>query len=119
MNIDLRKFLILNFPYVFMFWFCNRIGEGYRLAAGEDELSKAMSAISGIGDTVAHNPFPSFHPQDLLVGVIGAACIWAAVYIKTKNAKNTATALNTVQHGGGRQRISSPLLTRSSTRTFS
>ena len=87
MKFDLKKFLILNFPYVFMFWFFNRIGEGYRLASGADELTKMMSAISGIGDTVAHNPFPSFHPQDLLVGVIGAACIRAAVYIKAKNAK--------------------------------
>ena len=56
MKFDLKKFLILNFPYVFMFWFFNRIGEGYRLASGADELTKMMSAISGIGDTVAHNP---------------------------------------------------------------
>ena len=70
-----------------MFWFFNRIGEGYRLAAGADELSKLMNAIAEIGDTVAHNPLPSFHPQDLLIGLIGAACIRAAVYIKAKNAK--------------------------------
>ena len=87
MKFDIKKFLTLNFPYVFMFWLCNRVGEGYRLASGEDELAKAMSAISGIGETVSHHPFPSFHPQDLLVGLIGAACLWAAVYIKAKNAK--------------------------------
>ena len=87
MKFDLKKFLILNFPYVFMFWFFNRIGEGYRLADGADELERAMSAVAGIGETISRHPFPSFHPQDLLVGVIGAACIWAAVYIKAKNAK--------------------------------
>ena len=87
MKFDVKKFLILNFPYVFMFWFFNRIGEGYRLAAGADELTKAMNAISGIGETISHHPFPSFHTLDLLVGVIGAVCIRAAVYIKAKNAK--------------------------------
>ena len=87
MKFDLKKFLILNFPYVFMFWFFNRIGEGYRLADGADELERAMSAVAGIGETISRHPFPSFHPHDLLVGVIGAACIWAAVYIKAQNAK--------------------------------
>jgi len=84
---DLKKFLILNFPYVFIFWFFNRVGEGYRLAAGADMIAKGMGAISSLGEIISRNPLPSFHPQDLLVGLIGAACIRAAVYIKAKNAK--------------------------------
>ena len=87
MKFDLKKFLILNFPYVLMFWFFNRIGEGYRLAAGADMVAKGMGAISSLGAIISSNPLPSFHPQDLLVGLIGAACIRAAVYIKAKNAK--------------------------------
>ena len=87
MKFDLKKFLILNFPYVFIFWFFNRVGEGYRLAAGADMVAKGMGAISGLGEIISRNPLPSFHPQDLLVGLIGAACIRAAVYIKAKNAK--------------------------------
>ena len=87
MKFDLKKFLILNFPYVFIFWFFNRVGEGYRLAAGADMVAKGMGAISGLGAIISSNPLPSFHPQDLLVGLIGAACIRAAVYIKAKNAK--------------------------------
>ena len=87
MKFDLKKFLILNFPYVLMFWFFNRVGEGYRLAAGADMVAKGMGAISGLGEIISRNPLPSFHPQDLLVGLIGAACIRAAVYIKAKNAK--------------------------------
>lgn len=46
-----------------------------------------MGAISSLGAIISSNPLPSFHPQDLLVGLIGAACIRAAVYIKAKNAK--------------------------------
>jgi len=84
---DIKKFLILNFPYVFMFWFFDKVGEGYRLAAGADMVAKGMGAISSLGEIISHNPLPSFNPQDLLVGLIGAACIRAAVYIKAKNAK--------------------------------
>ena len=87
MKFDLKKFLILNFPYALMFWFFNRVGEGYRLAAGADMVAKGMGAISGLGEIISRNPLPSFHPQDLLVGLIGAACIRAVVYIKAKNAK--------------------------------
>ena len=50
-------------------------------------VAKGMGAISGLGEIISRNPLPSFHPQDLLVGLIGAACIRAAVYIKAKNAK--------------------------------
>ena len=87
MKFDVKKFLILNFPYVFMLWFFDKVGEGYRLAAGADMVTKVMGAVSGLGEIISHNPLPSFHPQDLLVGLIGAACIRAAVYIKAKNAK--------------------------------
>ncbi len=87
MKFDVKKFLILNFPYVFMSWFFDKVGEGYRLAAGADMIAKGMGAISSLGEIISHNPLPSVHPHDLLVGLVGAACIRAAVYIKAKNAK--------------------------------
>ena len=87
MKFDVKKFLLLNFPYVFMFWFFNKVGEGYRLMPGADMVTKAMGAISGLGTIISRNPLPSFHPRDLLVGAVGAAITWAAVYIKKKNAK--------------------------------
>lgn len=76
-----------NGRYVFMFWFFDKVGEGYRLAAGADMVTKAMGAVSGLGEIISHNPLPSFNPQDLLIGLIGAAVIRAAVYMKAKNAK--------------------------------
>lgn len=87
MKLDVKKILLQNFPYVLLFWFFDRVGEGYRLAAGTDMVAKGMGAISELGDLIARNPFPSLHPSDLLVGLVGAACIRAAVYIKAKNAK--------------------------------
>ena len=87
MKFDVKKFLILNFPYVFMLWFFDKVGQGYRLAAGADMVTKVMGAVSGLGEIISHNPLPSLHPQDLLVGLIGAAAIRFAVYWKGKNAK--------------------------------
>ena len=87
MKFDVKKFLLKNFPYVFMLWFCDKIGQGFRQAAGADELERMMNAISGLGALLGRNPLPSLHPHDLLVGAAGAAMVWAAVYIKAKNAK--------------------------------
>ena len=99
MKFDVKKFLILNFPYVFMLWFFDKVGQGYRLAAGADMVTKVMGAVSGLGEIISHNPLPSFHPQDLLVGLIGAICIRAAVYIKAKNAKKYRHG---IEHGSAR-----------------
>lgn len=87
MKLDVKKFLLQNFPYVLLFWFFDRVGEGYRLAAGANVVEKAMGAVSGLGQIITGNPLPSFHPQDLLVGLIGAVTVRAAVYFKAQNAK--------------------------------
>ncbi len=86
-NIDIKKYLVPNLPYVMMFWFFSKIAEGYRLSAGTDAVTKAMAAVSGLGATITANPFPSFHPHDLLIGIAGAAAVRAVVYFKGKNAK--------------------------------
>ena len=83
MKPKIKKFLLLNFPYVFMVWFFGKIGQGFRLAAGTDDLDRLMNAIANLGTLISRNPLPSFHPRDLLVGLIGAACVRAAVYIVT------------------------------------
>lgn len=86
-NIDIKKYVVPNLPYVMMFWFFSKIAEGYRLSAGTDAVTKAMAAVSGLGATITANPFPSFHPRDLLIGIAGAAAVRAVVYFKGKNAK--------------------------------
>ena len=86
-NIDIKKYLVPNLPYVMMFWFFSKIAEGYQLSAGTDAVTKAMAAVSGLGATITANPLPSFHPRDLLIGIAGAAAVRAVVYFKGKNAK--------------------------------
>lgn len=87
MKMDVKKILLPNLPYVFIFWFFNRVAECYRLAEGADMVTKAMVAVSGLGTLISKNPLPSFHPRDLLFGAAGAVIIRAVVYFKAKNAK--------------------------------
>ena len=87
MKLDVKKILLPNLPYVFIFWFFNRVAEGCRLAEGADMVAKAMGAVSGLGTLISKNPLPSFHPRDLLFGAAGAVIIRAVVYFKAKNAK--------------------------------
>jgi len=84
---DIKKLILTYFPYLVFAWIFNKAGECYRLAAGKDMVSKLIHTISDLGASIADNFLPSFHPQDLLVGLCGAAAIWLVVYIKGKNAK--------------------------------
>ena len=84
---DIKKYVVPNLPYVFVFWFFSKIAEGFRLSAGTDMLAKGMAAVSGLGAVIAQNPFLSFHPKDILSGITAAAAIRAVVYFRGKNAK--------------------------------
>ena len=85
-NINIKKFLILNVPYLLVGLFATNLGEAWRLAEGADMSAKLLSFFSTI--TIAlGNPFPSFHPMDLMVGIICGAGLRLAVYLKGKNAK--------------------------------
>lgn len=86
-NIEIKKYLLPNLPYLFIFWSFAKVAEGYRLAAGADMVTKAMGALSGFGEVITKNPMPSLNPRDLLIGVISAAAVRTIVYFKGKNAK--------------------------------
>ena len=87
MRPDYKKLILTYFPYLIFLWLFDKAGECYRLAAGADMVTKLMATISDLGTAISHNPLPSLHPRDLLVGLIGAAAISFAVYWKGKNAK--------------------------------
>lgn len=87
MKPDYKKLILAYFPYLIFLWLFDKAGECYRLAAGADMVTKLMATISDLGTAISHNPLPSLHPRDLLVGLIGAAAIRFAVYWKGKNAK--------------------------------
>ena len=82
----IKKLLILNIPYIILGLFATNLGEAWRLAEGADMSAKLLGFFSTF--TVAlSNPLPSFHPMDLLVGIVCGAALRLAVYLKGKNAK--------------------------------
>ncbi|MDO4193614.1 MAG: type IV secretory system conjugative DNA transfer family protein [Erysipelotrichaceae bacterium] len=83
----LKKIIIKALPYVLMGLVCTNLGEAWRLAEGADASKKLLSFFSTLG-TAFSNPLPSFHPVDLLVGVICGGALYLAVYIRHKNAKH-------------------------------
>jgi len=94
----LKKYVLPNLPYVMIFWFADKLGEAYRLASGKDFLQKLIHIMGTLNKAMA-NPMPSFVPFDLLVGLAGAALVYAIVYIKKQNAKKYRPD---VEHGSAR-----------------
>ena len=88
MRIDkkLKKKLILNAPYALFAYLFDKAAQAIRLAPGSNASQKLLRLGDGFRTALA-NPFPGFHPIDLLIGVAGAVVVWIAVYVKGKNAK--------------------------------
>ena len=86
MKPEIKKLLILNAPYLIFVYLFDKIGQAVRLASGVDLSGKLLSIVDGFN--AAFSSFaPSFHPVDLLIGVVGAVLIRLAVYLKGRNAK--------------------------------
>jgi type IV secretion system protein VirD4 len=85
-NIDAKKVIIKLLPFVMFFYLADKVGQAFRLANGTDISAKVLNLSSGFS-AAFKNPLPSFHPQDLLVGVIGAGLIAVSLQVKKANAK--------------------------------
>lgn len=86
MKIDVKKLLILNLPYVGIWYLVNKVAWLYRMVDATDIGSKLYGVMMYFSHAFS-SPFPSLHPVDLLVGLCGAAALRLAVYIKSKNRK--------------------------------
>ena len=85
-NVNLKKLILPNLPYAFFALLGAKVGQAARLAPGIDFSAKALHIAEGF-QAAFHSMLPSFHPSDLLVGILLAAALRLAVYIKGKNAK--------------------------------
>ncbi len=85
-NVNIKKFLILNLPYLLIGLFATKLGQAYRLATGSGFSDKLLNIMGGFTEAF-QSPVPSFHPSDLLIGLSCGAALRLAVYIKSKNAK--------------------------------
>ncbi|RGK72642.1 VirD4-like conjugal transfer protein, CD1115 family [Enterocloster bolteae] len=85
-QINLKKLVLLNLPYLFAALFATKLGEAWRMTPGADFSAKVLHLTDGFA--AAFQSFlPSFHPADLCLGVALAAALRLAVYLKGKNAK--------------------------------
>lgn len=85
-NINLKKIIVPNIPYVVIGIMATKIGQAVRLAPGSGFEGKALHIMEGL--TLAFEDIiPSFHIFDIIVGATIAAGIRLAVYVKSKNAK--------------------------------
>jgi len=85
-NVNYKKLILPNIPYVFIGLLAAKLGQAARLSPGVDFSSKAMNIMQGIS-MAFENIMPSFHPIDLLVGIAAGVIIRLVVYFKGKNAK--------------------------------
>ena len=85
-QLDIKKLLLLNMPYILMGLFATNFGEGWRMAVGADASAKMLSFFTTLPKALA-SWWPSLHPLDLIVGLCCGAGLRLAVYLKSKNAK--------------------------------
>ena len=85
-SVDKKKLILMNLPYILAGYFCDKIAWLWRVSPGSDASDKMMAAMNGLNDLFS-NPFPSFFPKDLLIGIVGGVALRLVVYFKAKNAK--------------------------------
>ena len=83
---NMKKLVLLNIPYVFAFYFADKVAFAFQLAAGGDLLSVLSAGMSNLS-TAFRNPLPSFNLTDLLIGAAAALLLKLLVYVKAKNRK--------------------------------
>ena len=84
--VNIKKIILPNLPYLLFALLGTKCGQAARLAPGLDFSQKALHILDGFR-LAFESLLPSFHPADLLVGLLIAAALRLAVYVKGKNAK--------------------------------
>ena len=83
---NVKKLILLNLPYLLFVYPFDKLAQAFRLAPGADLSAKILSIGDGFTAAFAGMGL-SFHPMDLLIGLMGAVVLRLAVYMKGKNAK--------------------------------
>ena len=84
--VNIKKIILPNLPYLLFALLGTKCGQAARLAPGLDFSQKALHILDGFR-LAFESLLPSFHPADLLVGLLIAAALRLAVYVKGKTAK--------------------------------
>ena len=85
-NMDIKKIILLNLPYIMAGYCGDLLSKTYRLSAGNDVSEKAMTFMMNMGSAFA-KPIPSLYPIDIGIGVACGVALKLVVIQKAKNAK--------------------------------
>ena len=94
----IKKLLILNIPYVLVGLFGTKLGEAWRLAEGTNASQKFLHLTEGFSEAF-RSLLPSFHPPDLILGIIIGLFLRLLVYEKSLHAKKYR---HNVEYGSAR-----------------
>mgnify|MGYP007075935154 CR=1 FL=1 len=65
-QMNYKKLIIPNIPYVFFVYLFDKVGQAVRLAPGADISEKILNITQGFSEAFS-NALPSVHPLDLLI----------------------------------------------------
>ena len=86
MSDKIRKYVLPNLPYLFVFWFFSKIGTAYRIAPGTDFGTKLMGMLDTFPKAF-ETYWPGLGGIDLLVGLAGATGVYLLIQSKIRQAK--------------------------------
>ena len=84
--IDKKRLLMMNVPYIIVFYLTDKLAWLYRHCMGNSFAERAGVLFLNF-QMAFENLVPSFHARDLAAGAVGAAIVKGMVYLKGKNAK--------------------------------
>ena len=82
----IKKFVLNNLAYVIFGYAGNIICFAFRTAEGKDVSEKILPALNNLGTAFAHI-IPSFHPIDLLVGIVVGVAMKFVMKMRAANKK--------------------------------
>ena len=85
-KVDLKKFLLTNFPYFIIFYVVDKTVWLFRHCVADTLIDKVSVLFANYGLAFS-KPLPSLHVYDLLAGVAAALAVKGILYARKKNAK--------------------------------
>jgi type IV secretion system protein VirD4 len=82
----IKRLVLPNLPYLFLWWLFDKAGQAARLSNGRDLPQKIAGGVAGLGRALA-KPLPSLDPHDALAGLAGAAAVFGIALCRKRRAK--------------------------------
>ena len=90
MKQDMKKQVIMNLPYLLVFYVGNKVSWLFRVIRLNDLGEKILYVMNHMG-WAFRNPIPSFNIQDVLIGMMIALMFKGMVYLKSLEKKKYRT----------------------------